>query len=199
MVYMKQSHLFKIVKGYNENVESSERLCLLGVDTGEAYTGLAVTNLVLTESWPFKVINMSWCRRPGQLANYLERVITKWKIGGLLVGYSAMNNHRLEDEHMARVFKWLKAAHESAHMVDFPFTFVDERNSSIEAEKILNGWILNGWDPAPVDYTRVLNKVAASVFTEISYLPLSVIITTFKKENVKRPFEGFGVLIPSKE
>ncbi|XP_059669999.1 protoporphyrinogen oxidase, mitochondrial [Cornus florida] len=34
---------------------------------------------------------------------------------------------------------------------------------------------------------------------EVSYLPLSVIITTFKKENVKRPLEGFGVLIPSKE
>jgi len=24
-------------------------------------------------------------------------------------------------------------------------------------------------------------------------------ITTFKKENVKRPLEGFGVLVPSKE
>ncbi|CAN1273325.1 Protoporphyrinogen oxidase 2 [Linum perenne] len=34
---------------------------------------------------------------------------------------------------------------------------------------------------------------------EVEYLPLSVMITTFKKENVKRPLEGFGVLIPSKE
>lgn len=30
-------------------------------------------------------------------------------------------------------------------------------------------------------------------------MPLSVIITTFKKENVRRPLEGFGVLVPSKE
>lgn len=30
-------------------------------------------------------------------------------------------------------------------------------------------------------------------------MPLSVIITTFKKENIKQPLEGFGVLIPSKE
>lgn len=30
-------------------------------------------------------------------------------------------------------------------------------------------------------------------------MPLSVIITTFKKENVQRPLEGFGVLVPSKE
>ncbi|KAL2320270.1 hypothetical protein Fmac_029239 [Flemingia macrophylla] len=34
---------------------------------------------------------------------------------------------------------------------------------------------------------------------EITYVPLSVMITTFKKENVKRPLEGFGVLVPSKE
>ncbi|XP_010250782.1 PREDICTED: protoporphyrinogen oxidase, mitochondrial isoform X2 [Nelumbo nucifera] len=34
---------------------------------------------------------------------------------------------------------------------------------------------------------------------EVNYLPLSVIITTFKKENIKRPLEGFGVLVPSKE
>lgn len=34
---------------------------------------------------------------------------------------------------------------------------------------------------------------------QINYMPLSVIITTFTKEKVKRPLEGFGVLIPSKE
>ncbi|KAH0984586.1 hypothetical protein GBA52_011763 [Prunus armeniaca] len=33
---------------------------------------------------------------------------------------------------------------------------------------------------------------------EVVYMPLSVIITTFKKENVKRPLEGFGVLVPLK-
>lgn len=34
---------------------------------------------------------------------------------------------------------------------------------------------------------------------QVTYLPLSVIISTFKKENVKRPLDGFGVLVPSKE
>ncbi|KAL3838924.1 hypothetical protein ACJIZ3_023515 [Penstemon smallii] len=38
-----------------------------------------------------------------------------------------------------------------------------------------------------------------ALIVTVSYLPMSVIITTFKKENVKRPLEGFGVLIPSKE
>lgn len=37
------------------------------------------------------------------------------------------------------------------------------------------------------------------ILPKVTYLPLSVIITTFKKENVKRPLEGFGVLVPSKE
>lgn len=36
-------------------------------------------------------------------------------------------------------------------------------------------------------------------FAQINYMPLSVVITTFIKEKVKRPLEGFGVLIPSKE
>ncbi|KAH7518854.1 hypothetical protein FEM48_Zijuj09G0215400 [Ziziphus jujuba var. spinosa] len=35
--------------------------------------------------------------------------------------------------------------------------------------------------------------------TLVGYMPLLVIITTFKKDNVKRPLEGFGVLVPSKE
>ncbi|KAH7577219.1 hypothetical protein JRO89_XS01G0223200 [Xanthoceras sorbifolium] len=48
--------------------------------------------------------------------------------------------------------------------------------------------ITKGGNPFPLDF-----------LPEISYLPLSVIITTFKKENVKRPLEGFGVLVPSKE
>ncbi|XP_027154133.1 protoporphyrinogen oxidase, mitochondrial isoform X3 [Coffea eugenioides] len=34
---------------------------------------------------------------------------------------------------------------------------------------------------------------------EVTYLPVSVVITTFNKKNVRRPLEGFGVLVPSKE
>ncbi|KAL8097656.1 hypothetical protein AgCh_030684 [Apium graveolens] len=34
---------------------------------------------------------------------------------------------------------------------------------------------------------------------EVNYMPLSIVITSFKKKNVKRPLEGFGVLVPSKE
>ncbi|KAI4348292.1 hypothetical protein L6164_009028 [Bauhinia variegata] len=34
---------------------------------------------------------------------------------------------------------------------------------------------------------------------KVTYVPLSVLITSFRKENVKRPLEGFGVLVPSKE
>ncbi|TVU15447.1 hypothetical protein EJB05_38968, partial [Eragrostis curvula] len=34
---------------------------------------------------------------------------------------------------------------------------------------------------------------------KVDYLPLSLMVTAFKKEDVKRPLEGFGVLIPYKE
>ncbi|XP_024626364.1 protoporphyrinogen oxidase 2 isoform X1 [Medicago truncatula] len=43
------------------------------------------------------------------------------------------------------------------------------------------------------------NPFPLNFLPEVTYLPLSVLITTFKKENVKRPLEGFGVLVPSKE
>ncbi|OAY29614.1 protoporphyrinogen oxidase 2 [Manihot esculenta] len=47
--------------------------------------------------------------------------------------------------------------------------------------------------------TKRRNLFPLDFLPEVSYVPLSVIITTFKKENVKRPLEGFGVLVPSKE
>ncbi|CAD6263244.1 unnamed protein product [Miscanthus lutarioriparius] len=34
---------------------------------------------------------------------------------------------------------------------------------------------------------------------KVDYLPLSLMVTAFKKEDVKKPLEGFGVLIPYKE
>ncbi|XP_042065554.1 protoporphyrinogen oxidase, mitochondrial-like, partial [Salvia splendens] len=58
---------------------------------------------------------------------------------------------------------------------------------------------------APVSAVKQLkitkggNPFLLDFIPEVSYLPMSVIITTFKRENVKRPLEGFGVLIPSKE
>ncbi|EXC31353.1 Protoporphyrinogen oxidase [Morus notabilis] len=38
-----------------------------------------------------------------------------------------------------------------------------------------------------------------AVIVTVTYVPLSVIISTFRKENIKRPLEGFGVLVPSVE
>ncbi|XP_051121045.1 protoporphyrinogen oxidase, mitochondrial isoform X2 [Andrographis paniculata] len=43
------------------------------------------------------------------------------------------------------------------------------------------------------------NPYSLDFVPEVTYLPMSIIITTFKKENVKRPLEGFGVLVPSTE
>ncbi|XP_021775105.1 protoporphyrinogen oxidase, chloroplastic/mitochondrial-like [Chenopodium quinoa] len=43
------------------------------------------------------------------------------------------------------------------------------------------------------------NPFSLDFIPEVICLPLSVIITTFKKANVKRPLKGFGVLVPSNE
>ncbi|GKE01568.1 protoporphyrinogen oxidase, mitochondrial isoform X1, partial [Tanacetum coccineum] len=43
------------------------------------------------------------------------------------------------------------------------------------------------------------NPYLLNFIPEVSYMPVSVIISTFKKENVKGPLEGFGVLVPAKE
>eukprot|EP00257_Ricinus_communis_P027252 XP_025014666.1 protoporphyrinogen oxidase 2, chloroplastic/mitochondrial isoform X3 [Ricinus communis] len=43
------------------------------------------------------------------------------------------------------------------------------------------------------------NSSYDAIVMTVSYMPLSVVITTFKKDNVKSPLEGFGVLVPSKE
>lgn len=47
---------------------------------------------------------------------------------------------------------------------------------------------------------RILsNRNVFPFIIQVIYMPLSVIITTFKKENVRKPLQGFGVLVPSKE
>nr|XP_043615083.1 protoporphyrinogen oxidase, mitochondrial [Erigeron canadensis]XP_043615084.1 protoporphyrinogen oxidase, mitochondrial [Erigeron canadensis]XP_043615085.1 protoporphyrinogen oxidase, mitochondrial [Erigeron canadensis] len=47
--------------------------------------------------------------------------------------------------------------------------------------------------------TKTGSPFLLNFIPELSYMPVSVIISTFKKENVKRPLEGFGMLVPAKE
>ncbi|XP_071710133.1 protoporphyrinogen oxidase, mitochondrial [Rutidosis leptorrhynchoides] len=47
--------------------------------------------------------------------------------------------------------------------------------------------------------TKTGSPFLLNFIPEVRYMPVSVIISTFKKENVKRPLEGFGVLVPAKE
>ncbi|KAI9192422.1 hypothetical protein LWI28_022752 [Acer negundo] len=132
----------------------------------ESFTGLAITNFDPTSSRPYKVINMFWSRKPCQLASYLEKVIQREKIGGLLVSYSVIANHMHEIEHRARVFKWLDTIHAFASLIDFPFTLVDERYSIDNAGKILN--LRNPTFSNSKDYERMLNKYVAFAFTQTS-------------------------------
>lgn len=49
------------------------------------------------------------------------------------------------------------------------------------------------------DSSLIVLVLSLPLLFQVTYVPLSVLITTFKKENVKRPLEGFGVLVPSVE
>ncbi|XP_008783797.2 protoporphyrinogen oxidase, mitochondrial isoform X3 [Phoenix dactylifera] len=48
-------------------------------------------------------------------------------------------------------------------------------------------------------FTKKGKPFVLDFLPKVNYLPISVIVTAFKKENVRRPLEGFGVLVPSKE
>ncbi|VFQ97530.1 unnamed protein product [Cuscuta campestris] len=54
-------------------------------------------------------------------------------------------------------------------------------------------------DVKTMNFTQKGAPFLLNFLPEVDYVPLSIMITTFKRENVKRPLEGFGVLVPSKE
>ncbi|XP_075493255.1 protoporphyrinogen oxidase, mitochondrial-like isoform X2 [Primulina tabacum] len=60
---------------------------------------------------------------------------------------------------------------------------------------------LDNWSVSYESDGKKLNdeKSFDALVVTVSYIPISVIITTFKREYVKRPLEGFGILVPSKE
>jgi protoporphyrinogen oxidase len=45
----------------------------------------------------------------------------------------------------------------------------------------------------------ISSHISSFLTMQVDYVPLSLMVTAFKKEDVKRPLEGFGVLIPYKE
>ncbi|KAK1560241.1 hypothetical protein Q3G72_023958 [Acer saccharum] len=102
---------------------------MLSVDTGEKYSGLSIIGKGLLMAVPFKTCNMNWNKKPGQLGNYLMKLIIDCKVGGLLVGYSSMEDRSLEIDHHKRVFEWLNSVHVCPWLKYFPFTLVDAKNA----------------------------------------------------------------------
>ncbi|PIN03859.1 Protoporphyrinogen oxidase [Handroanthus impetiginosus] len=74
-------------------------------------------------------------------------------------------------------------------------------NKKLSCEKSFDALIVTAplSDVKQMNVTRRGSRFPLDFIPEVSYLPMSVIITTFRRENVKRPLEGFGVLVPSKE
>ncbi|KAM7259662.1 hypothetical protein ACFE04_015403 [Oxalis oulophora] len=66
--------------------------------------------------------------------------------------------------------------------------------SDVKEMKITKNGNLFSLDFSPQEQSVVIQLQGNS---RVLYMPLSVIISTFKKEKVKQPLEGFGVLVTS--
>ncbi|CAL0323030.1 unnamed protein product [Lupinus luteus] len=79
---------------------------------------------------------------------------------------------------------------------NWSITCAPNQNTQVVDAVIMTAPLSNVKD---INITKRGTPFPLNFLPQVTYLPLSVIITTFKKENVKRPLEGFGVLVPSKE
>ncbi|CAM6081512.1 unnamed protein product [Calypogeia fissa] len=50
-----------------------------------------------------------------------------------------------------------------------------------------------------IQFSRDGQSFPVDFIPEVTYQPMSVLITAFRKEDVRQPLQGFGVLVPSKE
>ncbi|KAM7277579.1 hypothetical protein ACFE04_004713 [Oxalis oulophora] len=84
---------------------------------------------------------------------------------------------------------------------NWSISHVDVPLSNVKEMKITKNGILFSLDLIPqVQSVAIQLQGNSRVYSPITlYMPLSVKVTTFKKEKVKQPIKGFGVLVPSKE
>ncbi|KAK1582066.1 hypothetical protein Q3G72_011537 [Acer saccharum] len=144
----KALQLFKQLK------ESCIPHCFLGIDTGNSFTRFVITSFDVRSAWPHMTC---YAKKPKQLLNRIVKLIDKERVGGCLVGYSPMDDPNSKLDHCARVFHWLESVFGSEVLENFPFTFVNERFSSQDANKILERKnFKNQWA-----YKRARNRYAA--------------------------------------
>ncbi|KAJ1427550.1 Protoporphyrinogen oxidase [Sesbania bispinosa] len=104
----------------------------------------------------------------------------------------------LDKDHLKLNAKVLTLAYShdgSSLSQNWSITCASNQNTQVDAV-IMTAPLCNLKD---IKITKRGTPFALNFLPEVTYVPLSVIITTFRKENVKRPLEGFGVLVPSKE
>ncbi|WOL02429.1 protoporphyrinogen oxidase, chloroplastic/mitochondrial [Canna indica] len=77
----------------------------------------------------------------------------------------------------------------------------DADNMELKKDQIFDAVIMTAplCNVQDMKFTKARNPFLLDFLPKVNYLPLSVLITSFKKDKVKRPLEGFGILVPSKE
>ncbi len=127
---------------------------ILGIDYGDVRVGLSLSDLTQTIAKPFKTINYSSF---DNLLDQLKRIIVEHEVCKIVVGipYNMKGENTQQTLKVKEFISFLKSN------LSYDIALVDERLSSIEAEKTMHKMnIKTGHNKAEID------KIAASVILQ---------------------------------
>ena len=127
---------------------------ILGIDYGEVRVGLALSDLTQTIAKPFKTINY---KNFDDLLYQLKMIIIENKVCKLVVGLP----YNMKGEDTKQTIKVKEFISFLEFNLSYDIAFIDERLSSIEAEKTMHKMnIKTGHNKSDID------KIAASVILQ---------------------------------
>ena len=127
---------------------------ILGIDYGEVRVGLALSDLTQTIAKPFKTINY---KNFDDLLDQLKMIIINNKVCKLVVGLP----YNMKGEDTKQTIKVKEFISFLEFNLSYDIAFIDERLSSIEAEKTMHKMnIKTGHNKSDID------KIAASVILQ---------------------------------
>ncbi len=127
---------------------------ILGIDYGDVRVGLSLSDLTQTIAKPFKTINYSSSEN---LLDQLKRIIVEHEVCKIIVGIP----HNMKGENTPQTLKVKKFVSFLKSNSSYDIALIDERLSSIEAEKTMHKMnIKTGHNKKEID------KIAASVILQ---------------------------------
>ena len=125
---------------------------ILGLDVGEKRIGVAISDPTNTIAQPFEVIE-----RDGGEFSHISSIVKENDVGEIVVGYP--KNMDGSAGPMAKKIE--EFAGKISELVDVPVVFIDERLSTVEAERIMISA-----DVSRKKRKKSIDKVAAAIILE---------------------------------